>query len=165
MDIGTAALRRGWIFLIAAIAALAAFAAVHGQAGAAPVCTINWTGGAGDLQWQTAGNWDTAQLPAAGDYACVPSASTDQISFTGTASVKGVSALGTKFTNNGNLSLTDPAQPSTIRNLRDALNKLSIAPGATLNLTGHPVLAGGSLGGGGTMIVPAGSNLAIIAHT
>src|SRR5207244_10334508 len=28
---------------------------------------VHWTGGAGDNQWLTAGNWDSGQLPTASD--------------------------------------------------------------------------------------------------
>src|SRR4051812_21930083 len=134
------------------------------SANAAPPCTVNWTGSAGDSFWQNADNWNPVRIPNSTDFACIPSANTEQINFTGTSSIHGVKALGSKLIVNGNLTLTDTSQPSTIRNLRAALNKLSVAPGVNLTLSGHPVFAGGSLGGGGTATVPAGSNLAFVAH-
>src|SRR3954467_12535925 len=112
MFVARAAFRRGCILAVAAIAAFGAFAAGHGRASAGPVCTINWTGGGGDRQWQTADNWDTAQVPAATDHPLLPSATTEQVAFTGTASVAGVKALGPKFITTGNLTLPDTSQPS-----------------------------------------------------
>ena len=132
---------------------------------AAPPCTINWNGNAGDSQWQTADNWNPVRVPNTTDFACTPATNTDQIVVTGSSTVRGVKALGSKLINNGNLTLTDSAEPSTIRNLRAAQNKLSVNPGVSLTLTGHPVLSGGSFGGGGTITVPSTANLGILFHT
>src|SRR4051794_9152424 len=74
-------------------------------ADAAPPCTINWTGGEGDSQWQSPSNWKPVRVPTTTDFACISSKITEQVVFTGTSTIKGVNALGSKLINNGNLTL------------------------------------------------------------
>jgi hypothetical protein len=119
-------------------------------AGAAPACTITYTGGdVGDpLNWDLADNWDLGRVPGATDYACVPASfAGGTVSVGSGPSIKGVSVLdsaGLRLHNFG-LTLTGTSTPSTINNIDlGQLATFTIDKGVTLTLTGKTGTAGES---------------------
>jgi hypothetical protein len=62
-------LRAGALLALAAIAGLA-------QAQTSPICTVTWTGNAGDGSWSTAGNWNTHKVPGPTSDVCIPTLTT-----------------------------------------------------------------------------------------
>jgi hypothetical protein len=105
-------------------------------AGAAPACTISWTGGGGTTSWFTAANWDQNRLPAASDNVCIPATSPpvtvtyDQNQSTQILSLQSQQALAIST---GELTVTDTTQASAIG--------------------GGLAWSGGTLGGAGNLVV------------
>ena len=100
--------------------------------------TVTWTGGAGDLNWDTAANWSGG---------AVPSASSDVvIAVSSGTSIKGSSSstlLKSLALNSGQLAL---------RSDLTVLNKVYVASGTTLGIGYHNTLTtSGTLSGTGTI--------------
>ncbi|MBX9624960.1 MAG: PKD domain-containing protein, partial [Gemmataceae bacterium] len=73
--------------------------------------TITWTGGAGDLKWETAGNWDLNRLPTSTDDAVIPDIGAAGPSLTvtldsGTPTVRSITAAENLTLSGANTVLT-----------------------------------------------------------
>ncbi|MDQ1395068.1 MAG: hypothetical protein QOG64_327, partial [Acidimicrobiaceae bacterium] len=132
----------------------------------AVTCNNVWDGSSGDHQYQTPANWSLNHVPTSTEFACVPGTNLEVIQLTGSPSpVLGVQFLGNGFALNGDLSVTDTTQPSTIRNLTHSGGNLTVATGDTMTLKETTLLTGGTLTGGGTFMTVAGSALTFVSST
>jgi len=129
----------GLVFLVLLLGFLFGVALLLGGdnvAGAAPTCTITWTGGGSSTSWFTAANWDQNRLPATSDNVCIPAtnpAITVAFDQNQTAQILTLQSAQALAVSAGQLAVTDTTQTSTISN------------GVTLS--------GGSLGGAGNVVV------------
>jgi hypothetical protein len=135
-------------------------AAARGPA-AVGICTIDWTGTAGDHQWTTTTNWNPVRLPTTTDYACVPSTYTQTVILsTGTNIVNGVNLQGSGFQlSGGSLELTDSTQASAINNFTFSGGSLQVDTSVSLSVSGSWSWTAGDLKGAGTSTIPSGSTL------
>ncbi len=79
----------------------------------AQACTNNWTGGAGDGLWTTAGNWSTGKVPVLSDDVCLDS--------NAIVTVPGTTAVNS-LTNAGSLSLGAGASLNLLSNTTAGAN-------------------------------------------
>lgn len=67
--------------------------------------TITWTGESSN-NWNVAGNWNPAQVPADGDYVIIPASSVVEYVYDGDTSVR-LNCAGDLTVSNGTLNLTN----------------------------------------------------------
>lgn len=100
---------------------------------AAPTCEINWTGGLGTLDWDSAGNWDLNRVPGSGDDVCIGDlAATDPVSSDGGATFATLQSQHHVRVHGGDFTIQDTGFDSSVPQL---------------------TLAGGELRGAGRIVV------------
>jgi len=148
---------RIWVAVVRVTVALAVAGAAAEAAGpptvqpvlAAAPCTMTWTGAANDGKWETPSNWNPTGPPGISDYACIPALAATVVTLSSTATLLGVDEQSQGLVVRAGLSLTDPAQTSTLNNV--TLSG-SLGSEGTLTLTGNATWTNGSLFGNGTLI-------------
>ena len=128
---------------------------------AAPVCTINWTGGGPSTSWFAAANWDQNHVPTTSDNVCIPvtnPAITVAVDQNQTAQVLTLQSEEAVEVSSGALTLTDTTETSTIG------SGLTWS-GGTLGGAGDVVVAGpvswsgGTKAGAGTLTANGGMTI------
>src|SRR2546427_274409 len=125
---------------------------------AAPPCTMTWTGAANDGKWETPSNWTPPGPPGISDYACIPALAATVVTLSSTATLLGVDEQSQGLVVRAGLSLTDPAQTSTLNNV--TLSG-SLGSEGTLTLTGNATWTNGSLFGNHGAVDLGGGSLEI----
>jgi len=125
---------------------------------AAPTCPSGadvWTGGAGDGQWSTAGNWSSG-VPTSSSYACVLLSGASVTLSSGSEQVSGLlTGPGTSLTVSGQgtiLTLGGSSTPSASQ------GDLSVASGAAIVVASGATLLNSS---GSTITINAGGQLVV----
>jgi len=124
-------------------------AGLLGWVAAASAAPITWTG-AVDGSWHTAGNWDLARVPEAGDDVVIPDLpGTPAVTFdAGTTSIQSLSCVEVLVLSGGTLDL---AGPSTITGAFTLAGAGTVLTGAgDLAIAGDFTWSGGVMSGGGT---------------
>ncbi|HST56323.1 MAG TPA: Ig-like domain repeat protein [Solirubrobacteraceae bacterium] len=134
--------------------ALVGSLALSGATSADPTCTVNWTGGAHDSLWTSAGNWSSGSVPSSSDRACVTTAVTVKVT-SGVSQVGSLSSAGTLTIAGGSLELTSASTGSSVASLTVQSGTL-LGAGA---LTVSSVLSwtGGTLSGAGSTVLASGA--------
>ncbi len=138
--------------------------------------TNNWTGGAGDGQWATAGNWSKGAVPISTDNVCIPSTVTSTINVatlastnqtiasldsggpitltTGPLTISGTATFAATLTLTGTLTLNATSSMT-------ALNQSSgtLTTSSTLTVSGLLTWSGGNESGTGTIDANGGMAL------
>ena len=139
-----------WSVAAGVSAVLVVMALIVPPAGADPICTTTWTGGAGDGLWTTSGNWSSGSTPSAEDRACLPAASSVAVT-SGTAQAASVDGEGQLSIGGGSLSLGDADATSRAASITVTGGSMSVAgPTDVSDLT---VDGAGVLSGAGTVSV------------
>jgi 6-phosphogluconolactonase (cycloisomerase 2 family) len=113
--------------------------------------TIYWTGGAGDGQWTTKGNWSTGAVPGLSDNVCI------NPSFSVTAAGAGIdinslNLLGTlTITNSAGMNLHSTAITSTLTNLTVGTNSGLFITGSATFPGSVTLASGGTIGGNNSL--------------
>jgi hypothetical protein len=113
VDLGRTDARRRSRVLIALLTTAAALLSltIFAAPSSATACTVTWTGGGGDGQWQTDANWSTGAAPTASDHACVPAPASVQSTAAGNQAAS-VDVDGRLTVSGGSLTLGDAAGTS-----------------------------------------------------
>src|ERR1700687_325377 len=138
--------------------------------GAVNVCSVNWTGLAGNGLWQTPGNWNPLGVPGPSDSVCIGPAFNVTLSATvpainsltcdGTLSVSDTLSIASEsminmFTLTGTLTGSGNLTVSSLMNWTGTISgsgQLAIPFGATLNIPGAN-LSGRTVNNDGTVVM------------
>jgi len=129
--------------------------------------TNNWTGGAGDNQWATAGNWSAGAVPTSTNNVCIPSSFTSTITISTLAStnqtiasldsgaplaltvgpltISGTATFAADLNLSGTLTLNGTSSMTTLEQSSGTLEGTD-----TLTVTGAITWSGGTESGTGT---------------
>jgi hypothetical protein len=119
-------------------------------------CTDTWAGGAGS--WDTAANWSTGAVPAAGDHVCLPADA--DVTISNNAQVADIQGDDAQLTSTGGtLVLSDAAATSHLQTF--ALRGGTLDGDGSLTIGTSFTWAGGEMRGAGTTTLASGATGAL----